>query len=154
MAVTCPSYVIISNFLTSFACWVLKKPEHVLASYLDFISFLQTFANLFWLFIFLLPQYPVTFMLVGKFFAKLLHFGWMNFPTDEFRETCHSVTFIGLVNSHQRWKQTRFRSGNKLEGKFHGVQYLYLWMKSFIHKNIITQKVMTYYEARVKPNAK
>ena len=27
----------------------------------------------------------------------------------EFRETCHSVIFIVLVNSHQRWKQTRNR---------------------------------------------
>ena len=27
----------------------------------------------------------------------------------EFHETCHSVTFIVLVNSHQRWKQTRNR---------------------------------------------
>ena len=27
----------------------------------------------------------------------------------EFHETCHSVIFIVLVNSHQRWKQTRFR---------------------------------------------
>ena len=27
----------------------------------------------------------------------------------EFHETCHSVTFIVLVNSHQRWKQTRHR---------------------------------------------
>ena len=27
----------------------------------------------------------------------------------EFHEACHSVTFIVLVNSHQRWKQTRFR---------------------------------------------
>ena len=27
----------------------------------------------------------------------------------EFHETCHSFTFIVLVNSHQRWKQTRFR---------------------------------------------
>ena len=26
--------------------------------------------------------------------------------THEFHETCHSVTFIVLVNSHQRWKQT------------------------------------------------
>ena len=27
----------------------------------------------------------------------------------EFHETCHSATFIVLVNSHQRWKQTRVR---------------------------------------------
>ena len=27
----------------------------------------------------------------------------------DFHETCHSVTFIVLVNSHQRWKQTRNR---------------------------------------------
>ena len=27
----------------------------------------------------------------------------------EFHETCHSVTFIVVVNSHQRWKQTRNR---------------------------------------------
>ena len=27
----------------------------------------------------------------------------------EFHEACHSVTFIVLVNSHQRWKQTRNR---------------------------------------------
>ena len=27
----------------------------------------------------------------------------------EFHGTCHSVTFIVLVNSHQRWKQTRNR---------------------------------------------
>ena len=27
----------------------------------------------------------------------------------EFHETCQSVTFIVLVNSHQRWKQTRNR---------------------------------------------
>ena len=27
----------------------------------------------------------------------------------EFYETCHSVTFIVLVNSHQRWKQPRNR---------------------------------------------
>ena len=27
----------------------------------------------------------------------------------EFHETCHSVTFIVLVNLHQRWKQTRNR---------------------------------------------
>ena len=26
----------------------------------------------------------------------------------EFHKNCHSVTFIVLVNSHQRWKQTRF----------------------------------------------
>ena len=30
-------------------------------------------------------------------------------PIHEFHETCHSVTFIVLVNSHQRWKQTRNR---------------------------------------------
>ena len=24
----------------------------------------------------------------------------------EFHETCHSITFIAVVNSHQRWKQT------------------------------------------------
>ena len=27
----------------------------------------------------------------------------------EFHETCHSVTFIVLVNSHKRWKQTQNR---------------------------------------------
>ena len=27
----------------------------------------------------------------------------------EFHESCHSFTFIVLVNSHQRWKQTRNR---------------------------------------------
>ena len=27
----------------------------------------------------------------------------------EFHGTCHSVTFIVMVNSHQRWKQTRNR---------------------------------------------
>ena len=27
----------------------------------------------------------------------------------EFHETCHSVTFIVLINSHQRWKQTQNR---------------------------------------------
>ena len=27
----------------------------------------------------------------------------------EFHEICHSVTFIVIVNSHQRWKQTRNR---------------------------------------------
>ena len=27
----------------------------------------------------------------------------------EFHETCHSVTFIAVVNLHQRWKQTRNR---------------------------------------------
>ena len=32
--------------------------------------------------------------------TKILH---------EFHETCHSVTFIVLVNSHQRWKQTQNR---------------------------------------------
>ena len=32
----------------------------------------------------------------------------MNTP-HECHETCHSVTFIVLVNSHQRWKQTRNR---------------------------------------------
>ena len=30
-------------------------------------------------------------------------------PNHELHETCHSVTFIVLVNSHQRWKQTRNR---------------------------------------------
>ena len=30
-------------------------------------------------------------------------------PVHESHETCHSFTFIVLVNSHQRWKQTRFR---------------------------------------------
>ena len=30
-------------------------------------------------------------------------------PCHEFHETCHSVTFIVLVNSHQKWKQTRNR---------------------------------------------
>ena len=29
----------------------------------------------------------------------------------EFHETCHSVTFIVVINSHQRWKQTRNRVG-------------------------------------------
>ena len=33
----------------------------------------------------------------------------LEFPKHEFHETCHSVTFIALVNSHQRWKQTRNR---------------------------------------------
>ena len=31
---------------------------------------------------------------------------WMWGPSHEFHETCHSVTLIVLVNSHQRWKQT------------------------------------------------
>ena len=30
-------------------------------------------------------------------------------PYHEFHETCRSVTFIVVVNSHQRWKQTRNR---------------------------------------------
>ena len=38
--------------------------------------------------------------------------GFLNFQKwfrHEFHETCHSVTFIVLVNSHQRWKKTRNR---------------------------------------------
>ena len=30
-------------------------------------------------------------------------------PFHEFHETCHSATFIVIVNSHQRWKQKRNR---------------------------------------------
>ena len=37
---------------------------------------------------------------------QLLH---MSIAIHECHETCHSVTFIVLVNSHQRWKQTRNR---------------------------------------------
>ena len=37
--------------------------------------------------------------------AKLFEQTWEH----EFHKTCHSVTFIVLVNSHQRWKQTRNR---------------------------------------------
>ena len=33
-------------------------------------------------------------------------FTWIS---NEFHETCHFVTFIVLVNSHHRWKQTRNR---------------------------------------------
>ena len=28
--------------------------------------------------------------------------------SSEFHETCHSITFTVLVNSHQRWKQTKW----------------------------------------------
>ena len=35
--------------------------------------------------------------------------GWRPWALREFHETCHSVTFIVVVNSHQRWKQTRNR---------------------------------------------
>ena len=35
---------------------------------------------------------------------SLLFYKW-----HEFHEACHSVTFYVLVNSHQRWKQTRNR---------------------------------------------
>ena len=34
---------------------------------------------------------------------------FISWAVHDFQETCHSVTFIVLVNSHQRWKQTQKR---------------------------------------------
>ena len=57
------------------------------------------------------------FDVVTKFLTKFLSGVFISFCQvygawgiyHEFHESCHSVIFIVVVNSHQRWKQTRFR---------------------------------------------
>ena len=53
--------------------------------------------------------------MLAKFFHQCWAYKWWyceinsnpkESKTHEFHETCHSVTFIVLVNSHQRWKRT------------------------------------------------
>ena len=47
-------------------------------------------------------------ILYGLAQVNFTSFSSENDTLHEFHETCHYVTFIVEVNSHQRWKQTRF----------------------------------------------
>ena len=54
-----------------------------------------------------------------------------NLSVHEFHETCHSVTFIVLVNSHQRWKQMRNRVCFHLWCEFTLALWMDGWMREF-----------------------
>ena len=78
---------------------------------------------------------------------------------DDFHETCNAVSFIVLVNSHQRWKQTRFRVCFHLWYELTSTMNVTEWQVSWnscynvssspyimYNSKQITRAILTYYE--------
>ena len=59
-------------------------------------------------YIFIHPRSLAQFLVLIIWHIVFLQIHRSGHTSHEFHETCHSVTCIVLVNSHQRWKQTRY----------------------------------------------